>query len=77
MTEETAIKHIMAEVARARKKHPNWPADPIHQAAIVAEEAGETVQAALDCVYAGEPSGLVNIEATQCAATCVRLLVGR
>jgi len=38
---------VMEELTRARQLHPNWPKlDPVFQASIVAEEAGELVKAA-------------------------------
>jgi hypothetical protein len=73
-TETQAVDLILAELARARKKHPKWPADKIHQAAIVAEEAGELVQAALDAQYEGGFHGLIDTEAVHTAATAIRLL---
>lgn len=44
------IKH---ELQRAKKMHPVWPDDIIHQTAIMAEEAGEALQATLNFVYHG------------------------
>ena len=40
------IELIRAEVERAMQKHPAWPNDPVHAAAIVSEEAGELTRAA-------------------------------
>ena len=37
---EIALAQIFSEVERAEKLHPDWPTSPIHQAAIVTEEAG-------------------------------------
>jgi len=65
---------ILNEVARAEQLHPHWPADPIHAAAIVAEESGELVRAALNHVYFGKDAGEIRTEAIQTAATCIRLL---
>jgi hypothetical protein len=74
MTEQHAVEFILAELARARKKHPKWPADRIHQAAIVAEEAGELVQAAIDARYADGKQEDIDREAIHAAATALRLL---
>jgi hypothetical protein len=73
-TETQAVELVLAELARARKKHPKWPADKIHQAAIVAEEAGELVQAALDARYSGGSQSTIDTEAMHTAATAIRLL---
>jgi hypothetical protein len=77
MTQGIAIQLILAELDRARELHPNWPTDPIHAAAIVAEESGELVRAALRLTYEGGYGGEMTTEAIQTAATCVRLLMGR
>ena len=39
------------ELRIAETYHPEWPKDVVHGAAVVAEEAGELVQAALDATY--------------------------
>jgi hypothetical protein len=46
-----AIQLIMDELVSAEAKHPLFPNDPIHAVAIMAEECGEAVQAAIDFVY--------------------------
>jgi len=51
MTRENAIELLLAELDRAQRLHPKWPDDEVHAAAIVAEEAGELVQAALNHYY--------------------------
>ena len=65
---------IEKEVDRAEKLHPTWPQDPIHGAAIIAEEAGEAVRAALDMVYFDKPSADIYKEVVQTAAPCIRFL---
>jgi len=42
---------VEVELKRAEKMYPLWPGDVIHGAAIMAEEAGEAVQAALQLTY--------------------------
>jgi hypothetical protein len=39
---------VLEELKKAKVKHPIWPDDIIHRAAIVVEEAGELIQAAVD-----------------------------
>ena len=48
---EEAFELILKELGKAEAKFPGWPDDVVHGAAILAEEAGETVQAALDYFY--------------------------
>tara|TARA_Y100000310_G_scaffold68264_1_gene63592 strand:+ start:2404 stop:2646 length:243 start_codon:yes stop_codon:yes gene_type:complete len=69
-----AIRKISAEVDRAEKLHPRWPDDIIHAVGIIVEEAGETMQAALNHIYFGEDREKIRTEAIQTAATCIRLL---
>jgi NTP pyrophosphatase (non-canonical NTP hydrolase) len=67
-------EEITEEVIRAEKKHPEWPIDSIHQAAIVCEESGELIRAALQFQYEGGNKEEIRKEAIQTAATCIRLL---
>jgi hypothetical protein len=69
-----AIKLALAELDKAEEKHPNWPSDPIHAAAIVAEVAGELVQASLDIIYSGGSQDRMRAEASQVAAVGLRFL---
>lgn len=68
------FKAVQAELARAKALHPNWPGDLIHQAAIMAEEAGEAVRAALNVTYHGGRVEDVRTELVQTAAMCLRML---
>ena len=77
MTDSEILDEIISELAMARKKHPNWPTDPIHAAAIVAEESGELIRAALQWSYEGGAADAIGTEAIHTAATCVRLMAGR
>jgi hypothetical protein len=77
----TVLTRIVEEWKRASKLHPLWPTDVIHAAAILAEEAGETVQAALDLHYKAKTDSELSEawahlreEATQTGAMAVRLL---
>lgn len=77
MTWEAAVELIRQEVERAKTKHPDWPTDPVYQAAIVAEESGELVRAALQHKREGADDYPIFREAIQTAATCVRLLMNQ
>ena len=48
---ENILTELEEQLRDARAKFPSWCLDPVHGAAIVAEEAGEAVQAALDYYY--------------------------
>ncbi|MBF0482244.1 MAG: hypothetical protein HQL37_15315 [Alphaproteobacteria bacterium] len=69
-----AIQAILEELSKAREKHPEWVEDPIHAAAILAEEAGELVKAAIDFSYSGAPIGEMFVEAAQVGAMAIRFL---
>lgn len=72
---EAMAKQLIAEELRkAESKHPEWPADLVHQAAIMAEESGETVQAALDATYRGDAKEKIIKEAAQTGAMAVRII---
>jgi hypothetical protein len=66
---------VYEEIRRAEFKHGAFPLDQIHCAAIVAEESGELVQAAIDHVYSKPCPERLREEAIQTAATCYRFLL--
>ena len=71
---ESALTQIFSEVERAEKLHPDWPTNPIHQAAIVTEEAGELLQASLNHNdHKGSKKAMIT-EAIHTAATVIRFL---
>ncbi len=74
MNREQMIEAVFAELYRAEEKHPEWPEDVIHRAAIVAEESGELVQAALQNVYESGSKEHMIEEAIQTAAMALRFL---
>jgi NTP pyrophosphatase (non-canonical NTP hydrolase) len=67
---------VFAEIGRATVKFPTWPTDPIHAAAVLAEEAGELQKAILQAVYEPHKSGPsdVRTEAIQTAAMAIRFI---
>lgn len=76
---ESVCRLFIAELVRAEKKHPVWPTDIVHQAAIVAEEAGELLQAANNMLESGDEYGFdlshIRTEAIQTGAVALRLLI--
>lgn len=75
MTEQEAVHAILRELAWAETKHPSWPSDMIHAAAIVGEEAGELTQAALQYVYEHGYVESMRKEAIQTGAMAIRFLM--
>ena len=83
MTKKDIIALIYAEVNRAKEKFPSWPTGwpndlkRIEEAAIIAEEAGEVVKAALN-MREGDPHTTTREEyyqeIVQTAAMCIRAL---
>ncbi len=74
MKTELILVDVCAELRRAEAKYPDWPTDLIHQVAIMQEESGEAIRAALNHVYHGEPLADVRGELIQTAAMCLRCL---
>lgn len=68
------IAAIFLEVEKAERKHPNFALGTLDQAAVVAEESGELIRAALQHKYEDGSLKEVIKEAIQTAATCIRLL---
>lgn len=69
------VQLILAELQRAEKLHPSWPSDVVHSTAIVVEEAGEAMRAALQCHYDGEPLDDLRTELVQTGAMAIRALL--
>ncbi len=67
---------VIAEVARAMKKFPTWPTDPLHAVAVLGEEFGELTKAVLQLVYEPHKTSTeeVKMEAIQTAAMALRFL---
>ena len=75
MTRDEAIKIITDELDRAEEIYPDWPSDVVHQAAIVAEEAGELLMASLNKTYHKHKFANLYMEAAQTGAMAIRFLV--
>ena len=65
---------VEAELCKARLKWPEYYDDVIHATALVNEEAGEAIQAALDLTYDNGSIEKVKAELIQTAAMCFRAL---
>lgn len=67
---------VRDEVARATKKFPTWPTDPLHALAVLGEEFGELTKAVLQSVYEPHKSNPAEVrkEAEQTAAMALRFL---
>lgn len=72
-----AVAKVLLELGKAMQKHPEWPSDVVHAAAIVAEESGELVRAAIQCHYGEKDCDKRDLakEASHTAATAIRFLV--
>jgi len=69
-----AFDLITDELQKAKSKFPQWPTDIIHAAAIVAEEAGELVRAAVQVTYEKKSITQALNEAVHTAATAIRFI---
>jgi NTP pyrophosphatase (non-canonical NTP hydrolase) len=80
MTKPDILDDIFKELARAKRKHPNWPDHPAGQAGIVVEEAGELMKACLQKKYErktrddADHRRSMRAEAVQVAAMAIRFL---
>lgn len=72
---EKAIALVFDELRKAEAKHPGWPEDKIHAVGILVEEAGEAMQAAIDCTYSGADVEKLRIELAQTGAMAIRALL--
>ena len=77
MRQTEVVTLVLKELQRSETVHPYWPRDMIHAAAILAEEAGETIQAAINYENGLQTKvelNLIRTEAIQTAAMALRLL---
>ena len=70
-----AFDLIFSELRRAEEIHPGWPEDVVHAVAIMVEEAGEAMQAALDVHYRNRCIDDLRIELAQTGAMAIRALI--
>ena len=68
---------INKELERAKKLHTEFPSDIVYQSAILAEEAGECVRAALNAIFECGDIEEFYTEATHAAAVAIRILENR
>jgi len=71
---DSYIGMVFDELRRAEHKFPGFPTDPIHAAAVLAEEVGELQKACLQWTYEGGNLDNVTVEAVQSAAMALRFL---
>lgn len=75
-SEKIVFYRIAHELIKATEKHPNWPVgDVVHASAIVAEESGELIRAALQAKYEGGKYSETTKEAIQTGAMAVRFIL--
>jgi hypothetical protein len=74
MRVEDVAARVFLEMYNAERKFPTFPVDPIHAAAVVEEEAGELIQAALQFTYEGGSVDAMAKEAVQVGAMALRFL---
>lgn len=69
-----AIASIFDALKHAEAKRPVWNDDPVVAAAVLAEEAGEVVKAALDYRFHGGPLEDLEKECAQVGAMALRVM---
>ena len=74
MTVDEILESFVLELSSAEQKFPVWPTDLIHAAGIMCEEAGETMQAALDWYYCFDDIEKLKRELVQVGAMAMRCL---
>jgi hypothetical protein len=81
MAEASILDDILRELKRSKKKHPYWPDHIVAGAAIVCEESGELIRAALNHKYESKDKfdkeawvKQMREEAIQTAAMAIRFL---
>lgn len=70
-----AVESLLLELVRAQNLHPIFPDDLIHAVAIMCEESGEAIQAALQFKYEGGKKSDVRKELIHTGAMVLRCLI--
>lgn len=70
-----AVTLICNELEWAEAQHPVFPTDPIHAVAIMEEESGEAIRAALQFVYEDGSIEALKKEIIQTGAMSLRCLI--
>lgn len=73
-TLKSIFSDFVVSLRRAEAKHPCWSNDPMQQACIIAEEAGEICKAACDMVHKEQTLVEFGEEVRHTAAVCIRAL---
>jgi hypothetical protein len=71
-----AIAYVLNAHTDACNKFPSWPVDQVYATAILAEESGETVQAALRHHWDSGSLNEIIMEAAQTGAMAIRVIQG-
>lgn len=66
---------IASEIKRAEILHPSWPKDYVYGAAIISEESGELIRAAINYTYGERDYNSMKEEAHQVINTAIRFLI--
>ena len=69
------LGEIFIELERAETLYPEWPTDPVHAVAVLAEECGEAVRAANDVRWQGADIAELKKELIQTGAMVFRCLL--
>lgn len=72
--EASVLIEVLSEIASAKTKHPEWPADHVSRAAIVSEEAGEVIREANHLREGKGDVRLLRSELIQTAGVCLRMI---
>ncbi|QYW03691.1 hypothetical protein pEaSNUABM14_00048 [Erwinia phage pEa_SNUABM_14] len=72
-----AVDSMIRELSYAEAQHPNWPTEPLHAGAILAEEAGECLRDCVSYDETGRDDLLASMaeEAVQTGAMAIRFLI--
>ena len=71
------ITDAMNELARARRRYPEWPTDIVHATVVMVEESTEALKSANEIKWNHKHTSLADLrdEIIQTIAMCLRLIV--